>query len=197
METLENLARPVQLPLTNLFRFPGGTVNTKTLALIALSLSLAVGCKKQVEPEAMAKPMGGEVAAKPSTVDQGMDEMKANFSRVQFGFDASTLDADSKKALTLNAKIMEMHPTIVVEVEGHCDERGTTDYNLALGQRRAQAVVDYLTQMGVAKSRLEAMSKGEEAPLEVGNSEAAFSKNRRAEFRVEVSDGKVEGTTGM
>lgn len=167
---------------------------TRTLSIIALSLTLATACKKQVEPEVTAKVNDRSGDAKSSDRSEAMEEMKANFARVHFDFDSADLDSDSRKALALNAKIMSMHPSVTVEIEGHCDERGTTEYNLALGQRRAQAVHDYLVKNGVSASRLNAISYGEEAPLEVGAHEGAFSKNRRAEFRVTAAEALVDGT---
>lgn len=91
---------------------------------------------------------------------------------------------DSRNALLENAKILAAYPTIHVEIEGHCDDRGTTEYNLALGDRRAESVRKYLVTSGVATSRVRTLSLGKEKPLSIGQGESVWAQNRRAEFRV-------------
>jgi len=121
--------------------------------------------------------------------------MVENFQRVHFGYDEATLDESSKAALDANAKIMLGNGSISIEVQGHADDRGTTDYNLALGQRRADAVVRYMTSKGVPASRARTVSYGEERPLSTGQTETAWAENRRAEFRITSSDSAlVHGT---
>jgi peptidoglycan-associated lipoprotein len=127
-------------------------------------------------------------------MEQAVADMQANFARVHFAYDSATLDASSKAALEDNARIMKNHPRLTVEVQGHCDERGTTDYNLALGNKRAAAVRDHLTAMGVAPNRVATLSYGEERPVAMGADESSWSQNRRAEFRVLVSEPGVAGT---
>jgi peptidoglycan-associated lipoprotein len=102
--------------------------------------------------------------------------------RVYFEFDKSTLSAEASKVLKGNAAKMKSEPAMKVLVEGHCDERGTNEYNIALGERRAKMTLDYMVSLGVARNRLEMKSWGEEKPLENGKDEDAYSKNRRAEF---------------
>ncbi len=75
-------------------------------------------------------------------------------------------------------------PDAIMKIEGHCDERGTVEYNLSLGEKRAKAVMDYLTGLGINANRLSVISYGKERPNDTGNNEAAWSKNRRAEFRI-------------
>ena len=84
---------------------------------------------------------------------------------------------------------------IKVEIQGHADERGTTDYNLALGQKRSDSVKSYLVSAGVAPSRLSSISYGEEQPLDMAHTEIAWSKNRRAEFRITWGGGDLQGST--
>ena len=120
--------------------------------------------------------------------------MVKNFQRVYFDFDSATLADDSKAALAENAGIMAANPDIKIELQGHADERGTTDYNLALGQRRADAVRRYLSAQGVAGSRVTVVSYGEEKPLDSRSFEGAWTKNRRAEFRITWGEGAT-GTT--
>jgi peptidoglycan-associated lipoprotein len=86
--------------------------------------------------------------------------------------------------LRQNADLMKRHTQIRVRVEGHCDARGTQEYNLALGERRARAAYDYLAMLGVNPSQMELISFGKERPAVSGSGEAVWSKNRRAEFRV-------------
>jgi peptidoglycan-associated lipoprotein len=120
-----------------------------------------------------------------------------NLARVHFSFDSETMTQDSRDALAENARILVQHPAIVVEVEGHCDERGTTEYNLSLGQRRAEAVRNFLLRMGVPPSRVRTISFGELKPIARGEGETVWAQNRRAEFRVTTSDtvSAVRGTT--
>jgi peptidoglycan-associated lipoprotein len=103
---------------------------------------------------------------------------------VFFGYDSSTLDASARRTLDANAEIMQGTNTLRIQIQGHADERGTTDYNLALGQSRAQRVFDYMVSKGIAPSRLAVVSFGEEQPLERGADDAAYTQNRRGEFRV-------------
>ena len=93
-------------------------------------------------------------------------------------------------ALQAQAQWLAQYPAKRATIEGHCDERGTNEYNLALGERRAAAARDYLASLGVGASKLTTLSYGEERPLERGGGEVAWSKNRRAEFRVTAGDPK-------
>ena len=166
------------------------------LMLVAV---LSVGCKKKAlvldEPTPYEPtPYEPQVAPEPE-VPEPVKQIVRNFSRVQFDYDSAGLSDYSLRLLGANAEIMQAFPAIRVEVQGHADERGTTDYNLALGERRAQAVKDALAGMGVAGSRLTAISYGEERPIITESSESAWSVNRRAEFRVIAGGGpEVEGT---
>lgn len=121
-------------------------------------------------------------------------ELLANFSRVHFDTDSSQLNQEGKDALEANANILQRYPELKVEVQGHADERGTIDYNLALGQRRANSVITFLSSRGVATSRLPVVSYGEERPLAAQQGEVAWAQNRRAEFRVIIAPENVVGT---
>ena len=108
----------------------------------------------------------------------------ATLSSIYFDYDESELRADQMTTLNENArKLREYQPEDNVLVEGHCDERGTVEYNLALGERRASAVKSFLTDGGVAEARLETISYGEERPESIGHDENSWSKNRRAEIK--------------
>ncbi|MFL6247865.1 MAG: peptidoglycan-associated lipoprotein Pal [Thermoanaerobaculia bacterium] len=97
-----------------------------------------------------------------------------------FPFDASTLDGDAQEALRQSATWLREHPEFRIRIEGHCDERGTEQYNLALGDRRADTAASYLATLGVDRSRISIVSYGEQRPFEEGSDEAAWAQNRRA-----------------
>jgi peptidoglycan-associated lipoprotein len=104
---------------------------------------------------------------------------------VFFDYDKSELRSDARATLTENGKQMVAQSGATVTIEGHCDERGTVDYNLALGERRARAAKDFLVSYGVDGSRIETISYGENRPFAMGHDESAWSQNRRAHFVVE------------
>jgi len=160
-------------------------------------LALSTGCKKKPPEETPVYEPAPAPAPKPAAeVPKEVTEMVANFSKVYFDFDQADLDGSSKAALDENAKIMAQHSDLKLELQGHADERGTTGYNLALGQRRANTVMKYLVSQGVARSRLKVVSYGEERPVDGGHYETAWSKNRRAEFAITWGDTSgVRGTT--
>lgn len=101
---------------------------------------------------------------------------------IYFNYNESTLTDQAKSTLQNNADWMRYHTGEGVRIEGHCDERGSTEFNLALGERRAQSVRKYLMQLGVDGSRMSVLSWGEEKPAVASGGESAFAKNRRAEF---------------
>lgn len=101
---------------------------------------------------------------------------------VHFAFDSFFIDAEAERILEQKASWLQGNANASVQIEGHCDERGTSAYNLALGERRANAVQHYLTVLGVDPGRLSTISYGEEQPLDPGHDEAAWSRNRRAHF---------------
>lgn len=101
---------------------------------------------------------------------------------VHFAFDSSFIDAEAERILAQKATWLQDNADASVQIEGHCDERGTSAYNLALGERRANAVQEYLTVLGIGADRLSTISYGEEQPLDPGHDEAAWSRNRRAHF---------------
>jgi peptidoglycan-associated lipoprotein len=163
---------------------------------VAISLGLTMGCKKKAPEESVPSAPAPVEVTKPAAPAH-VQEMVANFSKVFFDFDADGLDASSKAALDANAVLMKAHADIKVEIQGHADERGTTEYNMALGQRRAEAVRKYIAQSGIAGTRLSVVSYGEERPASTGSYETAWSQNRRAEFRITWGESTaVQGTTG-
>tara|TARA_Y100001960_G_C14704579_1_gene843639 strand:- start:82 stop:660 length:579 start_codon:yes stop_codon:yes gene_type:complete len=105
-------------------------------------------------------------------------------SPIYFDFDKSDIRPDMRTILDKNARFMMSYPSVLIQIEGHCDERGTVEYNIALGHRRSQATKDYLISLGVDASRIDTVSYGEERPADSGHDESAWSKNRRAKFNV-------------
>lgn len=110
---------------------------------------------------------------------QELDRLRSEHI-VYFGFDKSSVSSEYSQVLDAHAKFLNENTNVSVLVEGHADERGTPDYNIALGERRAKSVVTYLENMGVSPSQLSIVSYGEEKPMVKDHSESAFSKNRRA-----------------
>jgi peptidoglycan-associated lipoprotein len=103
---------------------------------------------------------------------------------IHFEFDQYVLTSSAKQILDANANLLKAAPAVNILVEGHCDERGSDEYNLALGQKRALATQDYLISLGIARYRISVISYGEELPLESARSEDAWAMNRRAEFKI-------------
>ena len=103
---------------------------------------------------------------------------------IHFDYDSAALSDEARAILEKHALWLQGHRDVKVTVEGHCDERGTVEYNLALGEQRARAARDYLVSLGVAAERLRIVSYGKERPLDPGNDEAAWARNRRAHFAV-------------
>ena len=104
-------------------------------------------------------------------------------SMVFFSFNDSTLDEQTRGSLKRHAQWLNLHTEVKLQISGHCDERGSTEYNLALGESRARAVRRYLVSLGVQGDRLSIISYGEELPLSAGSSEDGYRRNRRAEFK--------------
>ncbi|HNZ47940.1 MAG TPA: peptidoglycan-associated lipoprotein Pal [Candidatus Hydrogenedentes bacterium] len=107
---------------------------------------------------------------------------KYGLQTVYFDYNSDALRGDAMDTLRSNAEKIKQVPGVVIQIAGHCDERGTQEYNMALGERRALAVRQYLIQLGVSGDRIVTISYGKEFPAAVGSNEAAWSKNRRAEF---------------
>lgn len=99
-----------------------------------------------------------------------------------FDYDSSELSDEAQRALNENAGLLKQYPSWTVTIEGHCDERGTAEYNLALGERRAVTARAYLVSLGISADRLRTVSYGKEFPFDPGHDEPAYAKNRRAHF---------------
>ena len=137
-------------------------------------------------PEPAREPVS--VPAEPVRDDRissaSLDDLNKNspLKPVYFELDSSELSAANQKSLDANAALLKRYSSWAVTVEGHCDERGTAEYNLALGERRAIAARAYLVSLGIAADRLRTVSYGKEFPFDPGHDETAFAKNRRAHF---------------
>lgn len=124
-----------------------------------------------------SEPVSAPSSIKFSTLDGKILET------VYFDYDSFTLQPEARQALERTAAWLQANSSVKVTIEGHCDERGSDEYNLALGERRAIAVKNYLTTLGIVAERLITISYGEEQPAVDGQNESAWSKNRRAEFK--------------
>jgi peptidoglycan-associated lipoprotein len=119
-------------------------------------------------------------------VSGDLDQINKNspFQPLFFPLDSFEVDGTGQQVLQANAALLKKYPTWIITIEGHCDERGTAEYNLALGEKRALAAKTYLVSLGVPADRLRTVSYGKEFPFDPGHDESAWSKNRRAHFVV-------------
>ena len=129
-------------------------------------------------------PVPQEPISEDSIANRSLDDLNRDspFRVVYFPLDSSDLDDQGRMIASANAAILKKYPTWVLTIEGHCDERGTGEYNLALGERRAVAVKTYLVSLGIPQDRLRTVSYGKEFPFDPGHDESAWSNNRRAHF---------------
>jgi peptidoglycan-associated lipoprotein len=127
-----------------------------------------------------AQPVASDDAASSRT----LDDLNRNspFKPVLFAVDSADLDETGRATASANADVMKKNPSWVITIEGHCDERGTAEYNLALGERRAIAVKAFLVSLGVPPDRVRTISYGKEFPFDPGKTDEAFSRNRRGHF---------------
>lgn len=164
--------------------------------LLILLIAVA-GCQKKTTKEVTPEPLPPVEQPEVSQQEKALDEesaerlqeatepkMPLQFDKVYFEFDKYTITADQRNNLARNAEVLKAYPDVKVLIEGHCDERGTIEYNLSLGEKRANTVKDYLVNYGIAGSRLSTISYGEEKPADPGKNEQAWSRNRRAEFTI-------------
>lgn len=149
-----------------------------TLVLtLVVALAAGFGCAKK---SAESTPqMGGEMSEQMRAAVQ-----KITDGRVFFDFNKFDIKSEYNAVLREKAELLKAYPGIRVRIEGNCDSRGTQEYNLALGERRARAVYDYLAMLGVNPGQMEMVSFGKENPLVEGTGEAVWAKNRRDDFRV-------------
>lgn len=162
-----------------------------TIGLILISFGLT-GCPKKkprIEPQAIdttteVKPDVPE-DTETTTIPETPEKLKeSQFKTVYFDFDKFNLRSDAKAALDFNFDLLKKHTDVIIKIEGHCDERGTVEYNLSLGEKRARAAMDYLVGLGINSSRVTVISYGKERPVDPRHNEDAWAKNRRDEFRI-------------
>ncbi len=153
----------------------------KVLSLFAAVLLLAA-CETASDQSGNTAGQGGATGAGTSGVRPGSQEdLVANVGdRVFFDFDKSDLKPEARRTIERWAAWLKQYPNTTVTIEGHCDERGTREYNIALGERRASSAKNFLTSLGVDARRVATISYGKERPAVVGSNEAAWSQNRRA-----------------
>lgn len=180
--------------------------------VVCLAVIIAlVGCSRKVvsTDDALSSAPAGQTTAPDSGADQGWREEDLASSSSQdkgsadefttedgvlmnrdrfinadifFEFDSSTLSAEAESILKAKAEYMRRNSSLTIVIEGHCDNRGTTEYNLALGERRAESVKGFLIDLGISETRVRTISYGEERPLSAGSDEGAWARNRRAHF---------------
>ena len=189
-----------------------GIRRTVSRATVLVLVVLATACAKKQPPVARASPPppATTAAAAPSVArppappapvaeptvvppepvrddaisSASLDELNRNspLKPLYFEYDSADVSAEGRTALDANAAVLKRYPTWAVTIEGHCDERGTAEYNLALGERRAVAARAYLVSLGIDADRLRTVSYGKEFPFDAGHDEGAYAKNRRAHF---------------
>jgi peptidoglycan-associated lipoprotein len=173
----------------------------RRLLLASLLLTLTLGACSRRQPAAQPEPQPPaptttptQPPAQPPAADPDAEERRrAEASAravaileeiVHFDYDESTIRADAQEALARKVPILRANPTVRLRVVGHTDERGSVEYNLALGMRRANAVRDFLTGFGISGDRFDTVSMGEDMPMDPRSNEQAWALNRRAEFSV-------------
>ncbi len=191
---------------------PRRTLSACSLVLALVAVVGLAACGGSKRPPAVSTGAGGRTTAGASTgrttpvepVDAGPDVQPSDSNEligndlggvggtpeggpladIHFEYDKATLSDEARSILEKHALWLQNHRDVHVTVEGHCDERGTVEYNLALGEQRAKAAHDYLASLGVGNDRMKSVSYGKERPVDTGRGEEAWSKNRRAHFAV-------------
>jgi peptidoglycan-associated lipoprotein len=165
--------------------------STAVVALLVIVLAASACSRKKPPTTEIRTETGADTAAyRPgadtaavNTRDQRINEARGTIAeRIYFDFNRSEIKPEYSDVLQRKAEVMNEFPEIAIRIEGHCDERGTVEYNLALGERRAQAAKDYLVNLGLDPDRISTISYGEERPAIDGHDEEAWAQNRRDEF---------------
>ncbi len=149
---------------------------------LVLLLGLALGCQSTGGSEGSRGDFGAESKGKRSTPVSAEKPGPGGLRTVYFDFNVSALREDAREILRANARLLQEKRKLKIEIQGHADERGSNEYNLALGKRRAEAVWQYMNDLGIDPKRMSAVSYGEEVPAVSGHSERVWSKNRRGVF---------------
>jgi peptidoglycan-associated lipoprotein len=169
---------------------------------IVLVFSFAVSCKKKPKevppppPQAQEQPKVEKVeqpvvkepvlSEEEIFLQKSLEQINKEkpLANIYFDYDKALIRDDAKPVLEMNASWLNKFKTIKILIEGHCDERGTEEYNMALGEKRAKAAMDYLTTLGISAGRMKLLSYGKSQPVDPGHGEAAWQKNRRDQFMV-------------
>ncbi len=166
-------------------------------AIVALAACSSTSAKPEASPVAAVSPAAEskkQLTSAPTSASS-LDALKRGEStatpassplkEVYFDFDRYDLRVDARETLKANREWLKANPSVQVQIEGHCDERGTNEYNMALGAKRAQSVKDYLVSLGIAADRLSTISYGEELPVCRERNEECWQNNRRAKFVIQ------------
>jgi len=157
-------------------------MHSRLIGLLGVLLLLAACSSPPPETPPPAPPggPGGGVGSRNIVPGSQQDLEASAGDRIFFSFDRSDISPEAREILTRQADWLRRYPNVTVTIEGHCDERGTREYNLALGERRAQAAKNVLVALGIPASRISTISYGKERPAVVGSTEDAYAQNRRA-----------------
>ena len=170
---------------------------TVILSMLAIAGFTVAGCanKETVKPE--EKPQAAQTAPQPAqatepavtaqaqqAAEKTIAEIQKELLMVHFDFNKYNIRPDAKTVLEGDAKVLSENPNVKVQVAGYCDDRGSVEYNLALGEKRAKSAKDYLVTLGVAPDRLSTISYGKSDPIDSANNEKAWAMNRRAELHI-------------
>jgi len=169
-------------------------VRCAAFCLPLVMVAVLAGCSKKKEVAEPAPPPPPPTTAEttpapppPTTTEPAEQPSKTvqdQLADAFFDYDSAELGSSAQSTLDADGKVLNDNASVSVTIEGHCDERGTVEYNLALGDRRAAAAKDYLVRFGIASSRISTVSYGEERPFATGADESAYAQNRRAHFVV-------------
>ena len=155
-------------------------MNTKTLAMLA-ALALLSACAKQADTSGLANGNGASASGSGSAVPGSEEDLVANVGdRVFFATAQNSLSGDARSTLDRQSEWLGRYPQDNVQLAGNCDERGTEEYNIALGARRANAARDYLVAHGISSARITTISYGKDRPTALGSDESAYQQNRNA-----------------
>jgi peptidoglycan-associated lipoprotein len=141
-------------------------------------------CPKKKAAEMPTTTVAPAPEVKETPPPPAVEPVSVSLEPIYFDFDKSNLKPDATAILTKNAEWLSKNPAAKIRIEGNCDERGTSEYNVALGERRANSAKKYLIKLGISADRLTTVSYGKEKPLDLGHNEAAWAKNRRDDFKV-------------
>lgn len=186
--------------------FKGGPMKKAIILSLAcfLVFNFLVSCRKKVEevpppppPQVKEQPKVEKVEAPPVVKEPELTEeeifmrksleeinSEAPLNMVHFDYDKYFIRDDAKPVLEANAQWLNKFKTVGILIEGHCDERGTEEYNMALGEKRAKSTFDYLVSLGIPSNRIKTISYGKSQPIDPGHNEISWQKNRRAKFTI-------------